>query len=221
MQHAGHHPIIQVLALAVVLTGIGELVGSRLPLLRKIALPGAVLGGLLGLGLGSAQLLEMKNVFSVLGEFPALFINVVFACLLLGKRVDGFSKVWKRAQPHVIMGHLIAWGQYVVGLALVLFILGPLIGLNELAGPTIAIGFQGGHGTAAGLAENFQSLEFPQGKTIAYSPWRSSVLFLAPWAARCLQTGCPANTRSIRPKPAPTIPPTRQNPKTSARSPAS
>ncbi len=107
-----------------------------------------------------------------------LFINVVYACLLLGKRADGFSKVWKRARPHVIIGHVTAWGQYVVGLALVLFILAPITGFNELAGPTIAIGFQGGHGTAAGLAANFQlALDFPEGKTIAYSIATLGIVF--------------------------------------------
>jgi len=169
--------IIQALGLAVVLTGVGELFGARLPLLRKVALPGAVLGGLLGLGLSAVELPATKDVFNVLGEFPVLFINVVFACLLLGKRVDGFSKVWQRARPHVIIGHVTAWGQYVVGLALVLFILMPFTGINELAGPTIAIGFQGGHGTAAGLAANFQALDFPEGKTIAYAIATLGIVF--------------------------------------------
>lgn len=71
--------IIQALGLAVVLTGVGELFGARLPLLRKVALPGAVLGGLLGLGLSAVELPATKDVFKVLGEFPVLFISMHLA----------------------------------------------------------------------------------------------------------------------------------------------
>lgn len=169
--------IIQALAVAVVLVGLGELVGTRLPLLRKVALPGAVLGGLAGLGLASAGLPGVEGIAEALGEFPALFINVVFACLMLGKRVGGLSSVWHRARPHVIMGHTIAWGQYVVGLGLTLALLAPLFGVDRLAAPAIAIGFQGGHGTAAGLSGNFQSLGFPEGKTIAYTIATLGIVF--------------------------------------------
>jgi len=44
--------VITALGWAVLLILIGELAGTRLPLLRKIFLPGSVLGGLLALILG-------------------------------------------------------------------------------------------------------------------------------------------------------------------------
>lgn len=38
-----------------------------------------------------------------------------------------------------------------------------------MTGPSIAIGFQGGHGTAAGLDNTFSNLGFAECKTIAYA----------------------------------------------------
>lgn len=174
---------ILTLASAILLVALGELLGTRLPLLRRVALPGAVLGGLAGLllgrqGFGLANGHETaEGVQDALEQFPALFINVVFACLMLGKRVGRLSGVWRRAQPHVVLGHVFAWGQYVVGLGITLAVLVPLFSINELAGASIAIGFQGGHGTAAGLGGNFESLDFAEGQTIAYAVATFGIVF--------------------------------------------
>lgn len=60
-----------------------------------------------------------------------------------------------------------AWGQYVLGIGLTLLILGPIFGANKLTGALIEVGFEGGHGTAAGLAPTFQKLGWEQGTDIA------------------------------------------------------
>jgi len=167
--------VITALGWAVLLILIGELAGTRLPLLRKIFLPGSVLGGLLALILGpqlaglAPGLPDTETSYEMVGEFPSLFINGVFACLMLGRPLKGLRSLWKRSYRQVIMGHVFAWGQYVVGLGLVLAVLGPAFGLSSLAGPVIAIGFQGGHGTAAGLGATFNDLDFADGVTVAYA----------------------------------------------------
>jgi len=162
-------------AVAVVLVFIGNLIGKTFPVLRRFALPGAVLGGSIALLLGpqvfsignNLSVVDIGKIYELLGDFPGIFINLVFACLMLGRRFGSPKEIWQRARPQVVMGHIFAWGQYVVGLALVLFLLVPLFNTNELAGPVIAIGFQGGHGTAAGLGENFSALGFEQGESFA------------------------------------------------------
>ncbi|WP_339138035.1 MAG: sodium/glutamate symporter [Candidatus Electrothrix sp. GW3-4] len=170
--------ILSALGTAILLVALGEIAGTRTPLLKKIRFPGAVLGGLAGLiaGPGGFRLgaylnieTSTQQIYSHLAAFPALFINIVFACLLLGKPIDQLSKVWNHARPHVVMGHIIAWGQYVVGISITLFILSPFLSVDPLVAPSIAIGFQGGHGTAAGLTANYQAFDFGDGKTIAYS----------------------------------------------------
>jgi len=167
--------IIIALFFAIGLSLIGEILRMITPGLRKILLPGAVLGGVLALILGP-QVLKINGAigvgddsYDVLSQFPPLFITIVFATLMLGRPVHGLKKIWARAKRQVVMGHIYAWGQYVVGISLLLFVIGPALGVNILAGTTIAIGFQGGHGTAAGLTNTFNELGFPEGKTIAYA----------------------------------------------------
>ncbi|MDQ8185101.1 sodium/glutamate symporter [Pelagicoccus sp. SDUM812002] len=162
---------------AVLLVFLGNLIGKFSPLLRRFALPGAVLGGLLALligpqilGTGWVPFLSSEKVdtfYATLKKFPGMFITIVFACLMLGRKFEPIGAIWERAKPQIVMGHLFAWGQYVVGLSLAVLILGPLLGLDELIGPLIAIGFQGGHGTAAGLGSNFSQLGFGDGQDLA------------------------------------------------------
>ncbi len=166
---------ISALTLAVILVFIGNLIGKISPVLRRFALPGAVIGGIIALLLGP-QIADLalpeglavtNKLYEQLSSFPGIFINVVFACLMLGRRFDAPATLWRRARPQVVMGHIFAWGQYVVGLGIVLLVLAPMFDLHELAGATIAIGFQGGHGTAAGLGSNFAELGFEQGESFA------------------------------------------------------
>lgn len=167
--------LVKAFFFAVALCLAGEVIRMSLPGLKRILIPGAVIGGSLALLFGPQVLGWHETLglgqatYDTLGRFPPLFINVVFAALMLGRPIHSFSKIWHRARPQIVMGHVYAWGQYVVGLSLVLFLLGPWLDTDNLAGPTIAIGFQGGHGTAAGLAETFKEFEFAEGKTIAYA----------------------------------------------------
>lgn len=154
----------------------GNLFSKIVPPLSAIALPGAVVGGLFALAVGP-QLIDagswalvppgtVERFYEATKSFPGLFINAVFACLMLGRRIEPFGRVWNEARSLVVMGHIFAWGQYVVGLSLALLVLEPLLGVSPLAGALIAIGFQGGHGTAAGLGSSFAELGFAQGEDL-------------------------------------------------------
>jgi len=96
-----------------------------------------------------------------------LLISVVFACLFLGKSISPPGEIWRKAGPMVAHGQTLAWGQYVVGLTLVVLLLTPLTGINPMAGALIEIGFEGGHGTAAGLGDTFRELGFANGADLA------------------------------------------------------
>ncbi len=100
-------------------------------------------------------------------QLPVILINVVFAALFLGKPIPGIRKVWELAGPQVAFGQSVAWGQYVVGISLGLLVLSPVFGLNPMAGALIEIGFEGGHGTAAGLADTFEAFDFAEGADLA------------------------------------------------------
>lgn len=58
-------------------------------------------------------------------------------------------------------------GQYVIGFILVIFILEPFLGMNPMAAALIEIGFEGGHGTAAGLIPVFEEMGFSEGADLA------------------------------------------------------
>ena len=146
----------------------GKYLRVRIPLFQRLYLPSAVIGGVLGL-----------IIIQVLGgwipdawtagwvRLPGLLINVVFAALFLGVAIPPLAEIWRRSGPQLAYGQIVAWGQYVVGIGLVLVLLRPLLGTSPLFGVIVPVGFEGGHGTASGLAETFQKLAWPEGADYA------------------------------------------------------
>ncbi len=172
------------LSLIGMLLVMARLIKSRLHIFTAWFIPSSIIAGLIALlaspyvagGLLAPWLdpdhrfvdgLIPENVRTVWGVIPGLLINVVFAALFLGKTLPGPRKIWMQAGPQVVFGQTLAWGQYVVGIGLCVAFLTPVFGLNPLAGALIEIGFEGGHGTAAGMAEVFRSLDFPDGADLA------------------------------------------------------
>jgi ESS family glutamate:Na+ symporter len=176
------------LFVALTLLGLLLLAGKwlrlRVALFARLFLPSAILAGTLGLLLGPQVLgrlqdgwldsdawpaggLFPENTLAIWSQLPGLLISIVFAGLFLGKVIPGPKAIWRRAGPMVAHGQTLAWGQYVIGLLLVLLLLTPLFGANPLAGALIEIGFEGGHGTAAGLAGTFRELGFEDGADLA------------------------------------------------------
>jgi len=95
---------------------------------------------------------------------PGLLINVVFACLFLGVKLPRFGEVVLRSGLQLAYGQIVAWGQYVVGVGLVLAVLGAAFGLPAMFGGVLPVGFEGGHGTAAGMGPTFEKLGWPEGR---------------------------------------------------------
>jgi len=187
------------------LLGAGHLLRTRIKLLQKLYLPSCVVAGLFGLliiqtfaamdSLGqpihkiNSLISDWTKLWAVL---PAFLINVVFACLFLGVRIPKFSTLWKRSGPQVVYGQIVAWGQYVVGLGLWLVVLGQLFPqLPSMFAAVLPVGFEGGHGTAAGLAPVFEERGWPQGKDFALTSATFGILsaitfgmILINWAVR-------------------------------------
>ena len=150
---------------------IGKGIKRLFPLLKRYYIPSALLAGTLGLILIAAPItwlnLIPESVIETWSGWPGLLINVVFACLFLGKRILSARETWRLAGPQVVFGQTLAWGQYVVGLLLTLLVLVPVFNMSPLAGALIEISFEGGHGTAAGLAPVFEELGFAEGADLA------------------------------------------------------
>lgn len=196
------------LALIWVLLIVAQYVRRRSKILSSLFLPGSIIAGLCALlarpdGLGavstwitpsgtwSSNGIIPAPILEVWHTLPGILINVVFAALFLGKTIPGLKSIWRRAAPVITYGQTIAWGQYVIGLLLAILVLGPVFGMNPMAGALIEIGFEGGHGTAAGLIPVFQDLDFAEGADLALGLATVGLLsaiisgtILINWAAR-------------------------------------
>jgi ESS family glutamate:Na+ symporter len=163
---------------------VGRFVRQRVKLLRDLYLPSSIVAGVIALLLGPqalgaivsavagseapfAQGLFPETIRNVWSQSPSVFINVVFATLFIGESIPSPRDIWRKASPQVAFGQTLAWGQYVVGLLLAILILTPIFGMSPIAASLIEVAFEGGHGTAAGMAETFNNLGFTAGPDLA------------------------------------------------------
>lgn len=138
------------------------------PFLQRYFIPSSLIAGFSALILGP-QLLgwipaDISNEWS---KYPSLLINIVFAGLFLGHTIPGPKEIWQKSAPMLAFGNTLAWGQYVIGILLTLVILGPVFGAPPMTGALLEIGFEGGHGTAAGLAPTFEMLGWKEATDVA------------------------------------------------------
>jgi ESS family glutamate:Na+ symporter len=165
--------------LLLVFLALGEKLRVRVPWLQTLHIPASVVGGTLALlagpgGIGAiatpiwgsnsllAHGLYPESVHALWSPLPIIGITLVFATLFLGEPLPTLQDVWQKAAPQVAFSQSLAWGQYAVGLVLVLLLLKPWLGVNPLAATLIELAFEGGHGVTAGMAPLFQELGFAE-----------------------------------------------------------
>ncbi len=145
--------------------------------LQKFFIPSSLVAGFMGLILGP-QVLEAipETITAQWSTFPKYLINVVFAGLFLGKIIPDRKKIWRMAGPMLALGNTLAWGQYALGCLLAMFVLVPIFNTSPLVASLIEISFEGGHGTAAGLAPTFEQLGWAEGTDIALTMATISII---------------------------------------------
>ncbi len=148
----------------------GKLLRSLIPFFQLLYLPSSVIGGLLGLLIVNLfpSLIPAEWIAGI-KQLPGFLINLVFAGLFLGAAIPRMKKVWQMALPQFCYGQVQAWGQYVLGIGLVLLLLTPLYGVSSGFGNLLEIGFEGGHGTVGGMAASMTQLDWPQGIALGYT----------------------------------------------------
>jgi ESS family glutamate:Na+ symporter len=136
--------------------------------LRRLGLPEALIAGLLGLLIGPFSPLRLfpEPVYAVWTQTPGVLINVVFATLFLGQALPSRTVIWQRAASQTAFGMVLGFGQYLMGGLAVLLLLRPWLGVNPLMACLIEVGFEGGHGTAAGMGPTFQELGLASGEAL-------------------------------------------------------
>ncbi|MBN1274502.1 MAG: sodium:glutamate symporter [Candidatus Aminicenantes bacterium] len=151
---------------------IGKYLRAKLVVLQKLFLPASVIAGFLGLLLG--PYVCGKHLFIIIPQsmmnswalYPGRLINIVFACLFLGFSVPSVKTIWREGGPQLCYGWLVGMGQYMVGIGISVILLTPVFGVPRFFGCLLEIGFSGGHGTAAGMAEAFNQLGFSAGSDL-------------------------------------------------------
>ncbi|MEO0849452.1 MAG: sodium/glutamate symporter, partial [Cyanobacteria bacterium J06648_1] len=164
---------------------VARLIKSKVRLFQTLYLPESIIAGAIALLLGTGVLgaiatslgaspdsylaggLFPEEMRAVWSQAPGVFINIVFAALFLGEHIPNPRDIWRKTAPQVAFGQTIAWGQYVIGILVTLMILTPLFGANPITGALIEIGFEGGHGTAGGMADTLTDLGFAEGGDLA------------------------------------------------------
>lgn len=161
---------------------IAVFIKQKIKLFQQLYLPESIIAGAIALLLGSEVLgaiatsgsLSFGNnglfpsaIQDVWLQSPGVLINIVFAALFLGEHIPNPKDIWQKTAPQVAFGQSLAWGQYAIAIALVTFVLIPIFDINPLAGTLIEIAFEGGHGTAAGMAATLDKLGFPEGGNLA------------------------------------------------------
>jgi glutamate:Na+ symporter, ESS family len=174
---------LSLLVLGVLLL-LAKLVRIRSRLAQKLFLPSSIIGGFVALLVGPEVLGAIagaiggddapltggvwpEEFLEVWSTLPSLLISVVFATLFLGETIPRLKDAAGLAGPQLALGITMASGQYVIGLLLALLLLTPVFGLDPMVGALIEVGFEGGHGTAAGLGDTFAELGFEEGQDLA------------------------------------------------------
>lgn len=162
---------------------MGKIMRVNVRWTQSLFLPSSILAGFIGLILGPDIFGELMKwvgidqfasagiftdgILDVWSSLPGLLITVVFATLFLGEPIPNPVRAGKLLGPQLSLGISFATGQYVVGLILALVVLVPVLGLPPMSGALIEIGFEGGHGTAAGMAPVMDKLGFDDGGDLA------------------------------------------------------
>lgn len=162
------HPVFQSIVVLVLVLAIARFIKRGSGVLQKFFIPSALVAGVMGLILGPQVLGTISDeVTRYWAAWPEYLITIVFAGLFLGRVIPGRKEIWRASGPMIAFGNTLAWGQYVLGILATLLFLTPVFGTNPLAGSLVEISFEGGHGTAAGLAPTFEELGWSEGTDIA------------------------------------------------------
>jgi ESS family glutamate:Na+ symporter len=173
------------------LLAVGKIARVKVRYFQRLYLPSAVIGGIIGLIIVQITGDGLNNWTAGWTSLPGFLINIVFATLFMGAAIPSLSVIWKRAASQLAYGQIVAWGQWVIGLGLVMIVLGSFFKIPDLFGAVLPIGFEGGHGTAGGLRDTFIQLGWSEGSDFSLASATAGIISaiitgiaLINWAAK-------------------------------------
>ena len=133
--------------------------------LERIGLPIAVICGILGILIGPYGLLNLlsKETTDIWEASLTPLLSLVFATLMLGRPVPTLKGLIKPILNQFLLALSLGFGQFFVGGLVVKYFLSQSIDVNPLMSCLIEVGFEGGHGAASIIGNNFVKMGFPEG----------------------------------------------------------
>ena len=133
--------------------------------LERIGLPIAVVCGVLGILVGPYGLFNFlsKETTDIWAGSLTPLLSLVFATLMIGRPVPALKGLIKPIVNQFLLALALGFGQFFVGGLVVKYFLSQSMNVNPLMGCLIEVGFEGGHGAASIIGNNFSKLGFPEG----------------------------------------------------------
>lgn len=151
-----------------VLILIGKFLRVKIKLFQRLYLPASLIGGFVGLILGPYMIgFIPQEITSVWGMLPGRLIDIVFACIFIGTTLPKPKEVWEIAGPQLTYAWILDAFQWILGIGLALFVLKPIWNIDPVIGTIVEVGWCGGHGTAGGMMEVYNSIGFTDGGDLA------------------------------------------------------
>jgi ESS family glutamate:Na+ symporter len=137
----------------------GTVLGKGLGV-HRWGIPEALLAGVIGLLLGpqGPWPLVPAAVIQLWDGLPLILLTLVFGSLLVGKPLPRPSGLWQPLGAQVLLSLTLAFGQYLVGGLVVLWVLQPWLGVSPVMACLIEVAYEGGHGSAAAMAPTYAAL---------------------------------------------------------------
>ena len=151
----------------------------RSKLLKKYFIPASLLAGFIGLILGPYGIKVLpEQMLSTWGALAGILISVVFAPMLIGlKRDSNQGGRTKLVARHLMFSYTGSLLQLSIPLIFASLILIPFFGVNEMFASIIEVGWAGGHGTAAGMIEVYEGLNWSDGASLGVTSATIGIVF--------------------------------------------
>ena len=160
-------PIVVDFSLAGSLLLFGYLLRARVNILGKLLLPACIIGGLLGLitGPNGFGLIPFSSAFS---SYPGILIALIYCTLPFASATVDWRDLSQQASDLWGLSVLTIVLQWATGIVLTVYILQWFWpDLHDGFSTMLAVGFVGGHGTAAAIGSAFSELGWKDAQSLA------------------------------------------------------
>lgn len=147
---------------------IGTILRLKISFLKKYIIPASLIAGFIGLGLGPYGLKFLPDeMMQTWGGYAGILITIVFAPMLMGMHLNLKRFKETQALEQMVQTWNASFLQWGIPLVITALLFTPLFGVNPIFGTLIEIGYSGGHGTAGGMTEVFNDLDWSEGASLA------------------------------------------------------